>query len=238
MRIIIHCKKSLLYNGTNPWKKKNHRKLLWRYYGRFWWCQNLRVFRHPYKTLANLCVFFQKIYRVDLIYILRSGAGSFFFAPYTCHVSLMAPGNVPCHHDRDLMGHFKFLHGSRMICLPLNISEKYIYVLTTSLRKTRRDRDSSTWSWSIQYKTHAFKSNIDHSSKRGPATFFHTDDNPALGHFVVHSADKTHGLVSVLSLNFVPTLNISLSFRRFRRSYVNHPVVVPTRYCQSCTAYA
>ena len=91
-----------------------------------------------------------------------------------------------------------------------------------------------------QYNTRPMhsKSNIDHSSKRGPATFFHTDDNPALGHFVVHSADKTHGLVSVLSLNFVPTLNISLSFRRFRRSYVNHPVVVPTRYCQSCTAYA
>ena len=114
----------------------------------------------------------------------------------------------------------------------------YIYILTASLWKTRRDRDHRFHL--CQYNTTPMhpKSNIDHSSKRGPATFFHTDDKPPLGHFVVHSANKTHGLVSVLSLSFVPTLNISLSFRRFRKSYVNYPVVVPTRYCQSCTAYA
>ena len=154
--IIINCTKSLLYNGTNPWKEKKHRKLLWRQHGQFWWWQNLRIFQHPYKTLANLRVFFQKIYHVDLIYILRSGAGSSFCTPYTCLVFLMTPGNVSCHHDRDLMGHFKFLHGSRMICVPLNISEKYIYVLTTSLRKTKRDRNPSPSSLSIQYNTHAF----------------------------------------------------------------------------------
>ena len=109
-------------------EKKIHRKLLWRHHEQFWWCQNLRDFWHPYKTLANLCVFFQKIYHVDLICILRSGAESSFCTSYTWLVFLMTPGNVLCHHDRDLMGHFKFLHGSRMICLPLNISEKKIYI--------------------------------------------------------------------------------------------------------------
>ena len=93
LRIIIHCTKSSLYNGTNTWKKK-HRKLLWRHHGQFWWCQNLRVFWHPYKTLADLRVFFQKIYHDDLIYILRSGARSSFCTSYTCLVFLMTPGNV------------------------------------------------------------------------------------------------------------------------------------------------
>ena len=34
----------------------------------------------------------------------------------------IAPGNVLGH--KYLMGYFDFLHGSRIICLPLNISEK------------------------------------------------------------------------------------------------------------------
>ena len=29
-----------------------------------------------------------------------------------------------CHHNKYLMGYFEFLHGSRLICLPLNILEK------------------------------------------------------------------------------------------------------------------
>ena len=32
--------------------------------------------------------------------------------------------NVLCHYNKYLMGHFEFLHGSRIICLPLNISDK------------------------------------------------------------------------------------------------------------------
>ena len=138
-------------------EKKIHRKLLWRHHEQFWWCQNLRDFWHPYKTLANLCVFFQKIYHVDLICILRSGAESSFCTSYTWLVFLMTPGNVLCHHDRDLMGHFKFLHGSRMICLPLNISEKiyiYIYIDSISLKNKERQR-SSLSSLSIQYNAHA-----------------------------------------------------------------------------------
>ena len=33
-------------------------------------------------------------------------------------------GNVLCYHSKHLMGYFKFLNDSRIICLPLNISEK------------------------------------------------------------------------------------------------------------------
>ena len=50
----------------------------------------------------------------------------FFCTPYTCLIFQMAPGIISCHHNRHLMRHFEFLHGSRMICLPLNISEKML----------------------------------------------------------------------------------------------------------------
>ena len=42
-----------------------------------------------------------------------------------------APSNVLHHHSKHLMGYFEFLHVSRIICLPLNISEKlrWQYVL-------------------------------------------------------------------------------------------------------------
>ena len=36
----------------------------------------------------------------------------------------IAPNNVFCHHNKHLMGYLKFLHGSRIICLLLNIPEK------------------------------------------------------------------------------------------------------------------
>ena len=42
---------------------------------------------------------------------------------YAC--SGIAPNNVLCHHNRHLMGYFEFLHCSRIICLPLNIPEKF-----------------------------------------------------------------------------------------------------------------
>ena len=36
----------------------------------------------------------------------------------------IAPGNVLFHHSKPLMEYFEFLHGSRIICLPSNISDK------------------------------------------------------------------------------------------------------------------
>ena len=47
-----------------------------------------------------------------------------FCIPYTCLVFQIAPGNVLCRHNIHLMGYFEFLHDSRMVCLPLGISEK------------------------------------------------------------------------------------------------------------------
>ena len=36
----------------------------------------------------------------------------------------IAPGNVLWYHNKYLMGYFEFLHGSRIICVTLNILEK------------------------------------------------------------------------------------------------------------------
>ena len=71
---------------------------------------------------------------------------------------------------------------------------------------------------------------------------------PILGHTLVHSVDKIHVLVLTVELvwllflnmfffNFVPTMNKSLRFTRFRRSYKNRSAVVLTNYCQSYTAF-
>ena len=65
---------------------------------------------------------------------------------------------------------------------------------------------------------------------------FHLHTKPVFGRVLVHSVDKIDVLVvtveliwllflNILSFNFVQTPNKSLRFRRFRRSYVNHPVV-------------
>ena len=67
----------------------------------------------------------------------------------------IAPGNFLCHHKKHLMGYFKFLHGSRIICLPLNIWEKLHWQLL--FWKARKGRDSSTCR-----TTSAIKTNGDH----------------------------------------------------------------------------
>ena len=69
-----------------------------------------------FRTLLIFQIF-QNMYRVDLIHILRSGVVSYFSTTYTCLVFQL------CHHNKHLMGHFEFLHGSRLICLPLNFLE-------------------------------------------------------------------------------------------------------------------
>ena len=116
------------------------------------------------------------------------------------------------------------------------------------LRKTGKGRDSSPSSVNkIQYPR-TLKTSIYHSNKRIPPPFFHPDTNPAIGHALVHSVDKIHVLVvtvdliwllflNILSFNFVPTPRKSLRFTRFRRSYVNRPLVVLTNHCQSDTAF-
>ena len=86
--------------------------------------------------------------------------------------------------------------------------------------------------------------NIYFSNKRGTPPCFHPDTNPAIGHALVHSINKSHVLVvtveliwflflNILSFNFLQTPRKSLRFT----SYVNRPVVVLTDHCQSYTAF-
>ena len=133
----------------------------------------------------------------------------------------MAPDNVPP-QNRHLMGHSEFLHGSRLICLPLNISEKLQAI---------RSRDSSTSSLLMWYNTHAFwrtTSNIELLNKRGSS-----DNNLILGNALVNPVELIRLLfLKILSFNFLQTLSKSLRFRKFRRSNVHHFVVVQTNYFQ------
>ena len=118
-----------------------------------------------------------------------------------------------CHHNKHLMRYFEFLHGSRIICLPLNIPEKLHW--QRLFRKARGGRDLSPWSYLIQYNTHAATSTIQ--TNRTTTTFFF-GTNPLLGYVLIHSVDNTYVLVvtveliwllflNILSFNFVPTPN-------------------------------
>ena len=93
----------------------------------------------------------------------------------------------------------------------------------------------------IQY-SRPMKNNIYRSSKWEPPLFLHLDTNPVIGHALVHVLDVTVDLIwllflNILSFNFFATPRKSLRFTRFIRSYVNHPAVVLTNYCQSYTAF-
>ena len=98
----------------------------------------------------------------------------------------------------------------------------------------------------IQYPR-TLKNNIYHSNNGNHHQFLIRIS--ILGHALVHSVDKTHVLVvtvkligllflNIFSFNFAPTLNKSLRFTRFRRSYVNHTAVVLTNHCQNYTAFS
>ena len=133
------------------------------------------------------------------------------------------------------MGYFEFLHGSRIICLSLNIPEKLNWQHLFESQKRKRLIVFILVN-TTQYP-HTLKSNIYHSNKRGPPPFFHLDINPVLGYVLIYSVDKTHGLVvtvklicmlflNILSFNFIPTPNKSLRLTRFGRSYLNHPAII------------
>ena len=170
--------------------------------------------------------------------------GAWRASEYAC--VQIAPGNVLCHYNKHLMGYFEFLHGSRIICLPLNISENFHWQHTLEKLRKRQRLIVFIFINMIKYPC-TLKNNIYYSNQWGPPPFFHADINPVLGHVLVHSVDKTHVLVvkveliwlllNMLSLNFVPTPNKSPRFTRFRRSCVNHPAVVRTNHDQSYPAF-
>ena len=83
----------------------------------------------------------------------------------------------------------------------------------------------------IQYP-HNLKNNIYHSSKRGSSPIFHTNSNPILDQFSVHSGDKTDALVVTVEFIWLLLLNI-LCFNFFLRL----PAVVLRNLRQSYTAF-
>ena len=147
-----------------------------------------------------------------------------------------------CH----LVEFFEFLHGSRIICLSFNISKNCDNNIF-SKRHERQRLIAFIFVNMIQYPR-ILKNNIDYLSKPEPRPFFHSDINSVLGHVLVHSAEKTHVLtvtvevirllfLNLLCFNFASTPNKSLMFTRFRRSFVNIPVVILTNHCQSYAAF-
>ena len=82
----------------------------------------------------------------------------------------IAPAIVLCNQNKYLMRYFEFLHGSRIICLPLNISETlhWHYVF----EKPEKQRlITLIFVNTIQYLC-TLKINIYHLNKQGPPTFF------------------------------------------------------------------
>ena len=90
------------------------------------------------------------------------------------------------------------------------------------------------------------KSNVYHSSKRGPSLFFHSDSNtwPCFGLFSwlnpCTGCNSRTDLVlafELYSFNFISKPNKSLRFTRFRRSYKKCPAVGLINQCQSYIAF-
>ena len=92
------------------------------------------------------------------------------------------------------------------------------------------------------------KSSIYHSKKWGLPLFLHLHTSPVTGQALVNSLDKANVLVvimnliqllflNILSFNFVTAPKNLFRFTRFINSYINHPVVVLTNHCQSCSAF-
>ena len=74
----------------------------------------------------------------------------------------IAPGNDIFHHSKHLMEYFEFLRGSRIICLPSNISDKLHWQYVFG--KLKKGRDSSLSFLLIWYSTHTPRYHIIFSS--------------------------------------------------------------------------
>ena len=110
---------------------------------------------------------------MQICFTSYSGIRSHFCTPYTCLVLQMAPDNMPP-HDRHLMGHSEFLHGS--------------------IRKTAGQERQRLITFifvdMIQYP-YILKNSIYHLSKQGSPPFFDKDTSLVLGNFLVYSFKKT-----------------------------------------------
>ena len=103
--------------------------------------------------------------------------------------------------------------------------------MTTSLQKDRKGRESSPWSLLIRYNTHTFWITTSTFQTNGyHHHYFHSDNNPVLGHSLAHSVYKTRFLVVTEELNWLLFLNL-LSFNFVLRL----PVVVITNHTTSAS---
>ena len=138
-----------------------------------------------------------------------------------------APDSVPP-HNRYLMGYSELLHGSRMICFPLNISEKL---------KNRRRRDLSSPSFLIWCKLSHFEERHQPFKQTGTKTIFSFgyQSSPWKGfgpsyrkNFVLVVIVEFNWLffLNIVSFNFVQAQNNSPRFWKFRRINVYRPDVV------------
>ena len=162
-----------------------------------------------------------------LIYILPSGVQSLSHLP--CFPQI-APGNNLCHYKKHLMGYFEFLHDSRIICFPLNISENLHWQYLK-----RRGRDSSLSPLLKPYNTHTSWITTSTIQTNGDHHFFFicipvmylVTFCSILFHVLAVTVELTWLLfLNIPSFNFFLTPNKSLSFTRFKISYVNRPAVV------------
>ena len=95
---------------------------------------------------------------------MLAAASDFLFFLHNLHLPFQtAPGNLLCHHNKHLMRHFEIFHGSWMTCLSLAES----IITFRSVNTTRHPL--------------ILKNNINHSSKREPLPFFHSNINAVLG---------------------------------------------------------
>ena len=107
---------------------------------------------------------------MQICFTSYSGIGSYFCTPYTCLVFQMAPDNVPP-HNRHLMGHSEFRHGS---IKKIASQERLITFIFVNM---------------IQHPR-ILKNKIYHLSKRVPPPFSNQDTSLVLGNVLVYFFEK------------------------------------------------
>ena len=104
------------------------------------------------------------------------------------------------HHIKHLMGYFEFLYGSRIIYLPLNMSEKLYY--HHFFEEVELNEAETHCLHLCQYDTISTHPKEQHLPFKETRTtiIFSFGYQPVLGHVLVPSLNKTHVLVVTVKL--------------------------------------
>ena len=138
-----------------------------------------------------------------------------------------APGNILCHQNNHLMGYSEFLLGSRIICLPLRISEKLHWQhVFEKLEEAETDPlhlyQHDTW-----YNTHApwrvTSINQTNGNHHHFSFGYESCTWPRSGPFCWQNPCSSFNrenlillFLNIISFNFVPTPNKSLKLGSHR----------------------